>query len=200
MEQMNIDYLIDTTHNGTDDISQHLLTLFSLTVSLKAKRILELGVRNGNSTSAFLLGLEVTGGHLTSVDISENPSLREIFKSYKNWDYKILDALLFLNDFKPEVPYDIVFVDDWHDGEHVIKELNYIEKFITPSSLILLHDAMCYNTQPKYHHYLDKDGEFGNGGPYGALSKLDKNIWEFSTIPVNNGLTILRKLDSVAIF
>lgn len=197
---MNIDHLINVTYTGTEDISQHLLTLFSLTLSLKAKRVLELGVRNGNSTSAFLSGLQITKGHLTSVDISENPRLREIFKTYNNWDYIISDALKFLEDFKPIAPYDIVFVDDWHDGEHVKKELNFIEKFITPSSLILLHDAMCYNTQPKYHHYLDKDGEFGNGGPYGALAALDKNIWEYSTIPVNNGLTILRKLDSIAIF
>lgn len=197
---MNINYLVNTTYTGTQDISQHLLTLFSLTVSLKSKNILELGVRQGHSTLAFLLGLQITGGTLTSIDIQETLELRQKFSNFKNWNYIISDSLLFLENHTPQIPYDIVFVDDWHDGEHVTKELNYIEKFITPSSLILLHDAMCNNTQPKYHHYLDKDGEFGNGGPYGAIAKLDKNIWEYSTIPVNNGLTILRKLDSVAIF
>ena len=194
---MNLKHLIDLTYTGTLDISQHLLTLYALTVSLKAKNILELGVRQGNSTFAFLLGLEVTQGALTSVDINETLSLREKFENYKNWNYTISDSVLFLEKHQPITPYDIVFIDDWHDGEHVIKELNYIEKFITPSSLILLHDAMCWNTQPKYHLYSDTEGEFGNGGPYGALSKLDKNIWEFSTIPVNNGLTVLRKLDKV---
>jgi predicted O-methyltransferase YrrM len=195
-----IENLITSTYNGNTDISQHLLTLFALTVSLKAKNILELGVRDGNSTLAFLLGTKVTNGNLISVDISETPSLRETYKDYKNWNYVISDALLFLEQHVPQVPYDIVFIDDWHDGKHVLKELNYIEKNITTSSLILLHDAMCYNTQPKYHLYQDKDGEFANGGPYGALSQLDKNIWEYSTIPTNNGLTILRKLDQVAIF
>lgn len=197
---MNLNYLVESTYTGTIDISQHLLTLHALTVSLKAKKILELGVRDGNSTLAFLLGLSVTEGHLTSVDINETPLLREKFNTFKNWNYTISDSLVFLKNHKPETPYDIVFIDDWHDGEHVSKELNYIENFITPSSLILLHDAMCHNTQPKYHLFLDTGGEFSNGGPYKALSNLDKNKWEFSTIPVNNGLTILRKLDEVAIF
>lgn len=197
---MNLNYLIESTYTGTLDISQHLLTLYALTISLKAKKVLELGVREGNSTLAFLLGLNITKGDLTSIDIRETHSLREKFNSFKNWNYVISDSLLFLENFKPETPYDIVFIDDWHDGEHVIKELNYIETFITPSSIILLHDAMCPNTQPKYHLYSDVSGEFGNGGPYKALLNLNKNKWEFCTIPINNGLTILRKLDKVDIF
>ena len=197
---MDLNHLTEITYTGDTDISQHLLTLYSLTISLKAKNILELGVRNGNSTLAFLLGTTVTEGQLVSVDITENNLLRETYKQFKNWNYIISDSLTFLQTHKPVTPYDIIFIDDWHDGEHVSKELEYIEKYITTSSLILLHDAMCYNTQPKYHLYLDKDGEFANGGPYGALKNLDKDVWEFCTIPVNNGLTILRKKDSVAIF
>ena len=51
-------------------------------------------------------------------------------------------------------------------------------------------------THPKYHYYTTTDGEFGNGGPYGALKLLDRNKWEYCTIPYDHGLTILRKLDN----
>ena len=37
------------------------------------------------------------------------------------------------------------------------------------------------------------DPEWANGGPYRAVKELDSNKWEYVTIPVNNGLTILRK-------
>jgi predicted O-methyltransferase YrrM len=197
---MEISHLINETYYGVSDSSQHTLTLFALTIALKAKNILELGVRNGGTTQPFLNALHITKGMLTSVDIQEDVKLRANFDKHKNWSYIISDAIKFLQSVNKDVFYDIVFIDDWHDGKHLYSEICLIEKHITPSSLILIHDCMCYNTQPKYHYYLDNEGEFGNGGPYGAISRLDKNIWEYCTIPVNNGLTILRKLDKVVTF
>jgi len=37
-------------------------------------------------------------------------------------------------------------------------------------------------------------GEWSQGGPTHAVLELDKNKWEWVTIPFNNGLTILRKI------
>jgi len=39
----------------------------------------------------------------------------------------------------------------------------------------------------------------GGGGPYKALLELDMDKWEYATIPVNHGLTILRKKGEVKI-
>ena len=197
---MNINNLIDLTLNGNTDSSRHLMTLFSLVISIKAKNILELGVRDGGTTVPFLMALEHTGGNLTSVDINDSLKLREMVGLRENWKFEISDALTFLKNIKQNTIYDIVYIDDWHDGLHVKQELKYIENHITTSSLILLHDCMCYNTQPKYHFYKDIDGEFGNGGPWRAVKDLDLDIWEFVTIPVNNGLTILRKKDEEVVF
>jgi hypothetical protein len=36
-------------------------------------------------------------------------------------------------------------------------------------------------------------GQWAKGGPYRAVAELDPQFWEFSTLPYNNGLTILRK-------
>ena len=63
------------------------------------------------------------------------------------------------------------------------------------NSLILLHDLMGNNSQPNYYHPIDvTSGEWANGGPYEAVKNLPKDKWEWVTIPVNNGLTILRKI------
>jgi predicted O-methyltransferase YrrM len=186
-------YLIEEALHGKTDSSQHYITLFSIAISLKAKNILELGVRNGGTTKPLIDAVNYTKGKLVSVDLKKDNTIVEQFEQLSNWEYIIKDALSFLKDLSPEVIFDLIFIDDWHDGEHVLQEIMLLEKHVTPSSLILLHDTMCNNTQPNYHYYSDTQGEFANGGPYAALQQLDQNIWEFSTIPVNNGLTILRK-------
>ena len=51
-------------------------------------------------------------------------------------------------------------------------------------------------TYPEYHLPLEglKNSEWGEGGPTRAVFELDPERWEYATIPVNNGLTILRKI------
>ena len=191
---MNINNLIHETLNESGDSSKHSLTLFSLVLSLKAKNVLELGVRAGGSTKPLLQAVEFTNGILTSVDIHEDPEARKLFNSNPKWNYVIKDSIEFLSNIPTDTIYDLVLIDDWHDGLHVAKEIELIESHITPSTLILLHDCMCFEQQPNYRLYTETIGEFANGGPYAALLKLDSAAWEYSTIPVNNGLTILRKL------
>jgi predicted O-methyltransferase YrrM len=192
--------IIKSSLNGNGDSSQHEITLFAIAISLKAKNILELGVRDGFTTIPLLNACEYTNGLLTSVDIKENINLNIIKKQYPKWEYKISDAIEFISKIKDDVLYDLIFIDDWHDGNHLFNEISLLEKHITPSSIILIHDCMCYNTQPNYHIYKDNNGEFGNGGPFAAIQKLDLNVWEYSTIPVNNGLTILRKKGTILKF
>ena len=85
-------------------------------------------------------------------------------------------------------------MDDWHSYEHVTKELQIIDKLVGPSSVVLLHDLMWGNTDPFYHCDLTlTDGQWAAGGPYRAVSELNAQFWEWSTIPWCNGLTVLRK-------
>ncbi len=55
------------------------------------------------------------------------------------------------------------------------------------------------NKHPDYFMPLDWNpaDEWGEGGPYRAVEELDKNKWEWMTIPVNHGLTLLRKKGKV---
>lgn len=182
------------TLTGTNDSDQHLMTLFSMILQTKATKVLELGVRDGYTTEPMLAGTVLNGGHITCLDIEPSrwPCPTHLQKHYT---FVQSDAIKFLEEeVKKGSYYDFVYVDDWHSAPHVAKELELIEKLTDKKSLILLHDLMGYNSQPEYFypvHFLD--GEWAEGGPYGAVKELPLDRWEWATIPVNNGLTILRQ-------
>jgi len=170
---------------------EHVFTFFSIALQIKAKKILELGVRDGGSTYPFLVACKALNAQLTSIDIVPLiGSMPEDLKS--NWTFIQSDAIKFLEDNTES--YDLVYVDDWHSYPHVKKELELINKFATPNTIILLHDLMG-NSWPQYHSTLSApaDSEWGEGGPYRAVSELDPEVWEWMTIPVSHGMTLLRK-------
>ena len=186
-----IEKIIETVMVGEGDSDRHLMTLFSLAISTKGKNFLELGVRKGVSTLPLLLASKMCDAKLHSVDINKTTfEPPEELKKY--WEFYEMDSIEFLNN--SETYYDLIYIDDWHSYEHVKKELEILDSKISPNTLILLHDLMYGDTCPFYHVDLTiKDGQWGNGGPYRAVAELNPQFWEFSTIPYNNGLTILRK-------
>jgi len=186
--------LKDKVLNGSGDSDKHLLTLYSIAISMKSKNILELGVRGGSTTLPLLLAAKENGGSLVSVDIEDTEFTPDDKQLSKIWTFKKQDALEYLAGLEEKLFLDLVYIDDWHSYEHVKRELELLDKHILPDGIILLHDLMYGGTEPNYHADLSNDkGQWASGGPYRAVCELDKNFWEFSTIPVNNGLTILRK-------
>ena len=185
-------YLLSKVRHGTGNSDKHLLTMFALAVSINAKRILELGVRKGNTTLPFLLAAKETGGMVYSVDLDPTVfSCPNDLKIY--WDFFQSDAIQWLKD-RSDAKYDLIYIDDWHSYAHVKQELEMLESMISPSGLILLHDLMYSNAQPDYRSNLTpSDPQWADGGPYRAVAELDPEKWEWSTIPINHGLTILRK-------
>jgi predicted O-methyltransferase YrrM len=191
---VELESIIESVRTGTGDSDRHLLTLFSIALEIKATKILELGVRDGKTTLPLLLAAKLNRGHVTSVDINETSFT--VDSKYKDLHQFIqMDALEYLKNIDPnETPFDLIFIDDWHAYAHVKQELEYIDKLVSPRSVILLHDLMYGNHSPHYHSDLTlQDGQWAGGGPYRAVAELNPQFWEFSTIPVNNGLTILRK-------
>lgn len=174
------------------DSDRHLATLFSLVLQTRAKNILELGVRYGDTTLPLTLGASLTKGKVDAVDIAPTEwTCPQFLTPY--YEFHQSEALEFLS--KVEKPYDIVYVDDWHSGDHVAKELEFIDTFTTNNSLIILHDLMGNQHEPNYYHPINvTSGEWAHGGPYDAVKKLPSDKWEFVTVPVNNGFTILRKI------
>lgn len=179
--------------NGNGDSDKHLMTLFSIALGTKSKKILELGVRDGKTTLPLLLAAKINNGKVTSIDINDTIfTPPEELKEYL--EFKKMDALKYLEEVSKDEPFDLIYIDDWHAYQHVKKELEYIDQMVSPRTVILLHDLMYGNHAPHYHSDLTlKDGQWEGGGPYRAVAELNSQFWEFSTIPVNNGLTLLRK-------
>lgn len=190
-------FLTDLEHTvltGKGDSDKHLLTLYSIAIGMKAKRILELGVRTGSTTLPLLMAADKNNGILTSVDIEETTYKAPSSIKPGVWRFIKQDALSFLKQDTSVEPYDLIYIDDWHAYDHVKAELNEIDRLVSPKSVILIHDLMYGNTCPHYHSDLTlKEGQWAYGGPYRAVAELPLQFWEFSTLPYNNGLTLLRK-------
>lgn len=112
--------------------------------------ILEIGVRGGVSTAAFLLGLEKNGGHLWSVDKTEKCG--ELFK-HPQWTFICADSenasnilhviiphdklLLLPSD---PIPFDIVLLDGAHYREGIRADLQNYGPLVKSGGLLLVHD------------------------------------------------------------
>jgi len=193
--------ILNKTLNGKSDSDQHLMTLFSLVLQTKAKNVLELGVRFGDTSDALIAGVALTGGKLTCLDI--HPTQWKCPEDLQSiYTFVQQDAIKFLEgEVKKGSYYDLVFVDDFHTYPHVKKELELIEKITNKNSIILLHDLMGSGCAPKYYNPINaKNTEWDYGGPFRAVSELDTNIWEWMTIPVCNGLTLLKKKPEILNF
>jgi len=182
---------IDKALHGTLDSDRHLITIYAMALASKGKNFIELGIREGHTTKPLYEAAKANNGHLWSVDLND-PS--EYKPNNGNYTFVKSDSIKFLEEWPREKKIDVAFVDDWHSYQHVKKQLELLDKLVGPSSIILLHDLMYGNTEPFYHSDLTlTDGQWAEGGPYRAVAELNTQFWEWSTLPWNNGLTILRK-------
>jgi predicted O-methyltransferase YrrM len=119
------------------DIHAHLPRLFEL-ASVPHVKVIELGVRGGDSTAAFLAAAEEQGGEVWSVDIAD-PRVPAEWRDLPFWYLTVGDDLEIADGLPDQV--DIVFIDTSHTYEQTKKELElYVEK-VKPGGLIVLHDT-----------------------------------------------------------
>ena len=196
MKNLNttISSFIDKAQTGTNDSDRHFMTLFSIALASSSKIMIELGVREGGTTLPLLTAAKLNKGILHSVDINKTqfiPSsdLKPVWKFYQQ------DAISFLEKWDTSLDVGLVYIDDWHSYSHVKKELELLDKIVSPRTVILIHDLMYGGTCPFYHSDLTQNAgeQWADGGPYRAVAELNPQFWEFATLPWNNGLTILRK-------
>lgn len=185
--------ILQQSQEGNGDSDRHALTLFAIAHASGAKTLIELGVREGGTTLPLLLAAHLNGGILHSVDLAET-SYVPPGELAASWQFHQADAIEFLEHWPSEKKVDFAYVDDWHAFQHVKRELELLDRLVGPSSVIILHDLMYGHHEPFYHSDIAvQEGQWAQGGPYRAVAELDPNFWEFSTLPWNNGLTLLRK-------
>ena len=99
--------------------------------------VLEIGVRGGASTAAFLLGLDVNGGHLYSVDTEDC----RVFAPHPNWSFLQASSRNHSAVFSfvpPEI--DVLFIDGDHSREGYVNDLYTYSTIVREGGLVLSHD------------------------------------------------------------
>ena len=134
----DIKELYDEAVATPSDIYEHLETFVELAAGHAADRVIELGVRGCVSTIAWLYAMEMTDGHLWSVDIE--PPLRW-FGVQQRWTFVLGDDMS--DDVKARMPepVEILFIDTSHAYQHTLNELQQYGPLVRPGGLILLHDT-----------------------------------------------------------
>lgn len=118
------------------DVQDHLPYLHKTAARVKGVRVLELGVRGGFSTSAFLAAAVKRGGHIWSVDIAE-PGVPAHWHKGPWWTFTQADSLV----YEPPGQVDVLFLDTSHDYGQTLAELERFVPHVVPGGRVLLHDT-----------------------------------------------------------
>ena len=119
------------------DINEHLDTLLKYANDPDVKTIVELGVNEGVSTTAFLM----SDKKFHNVDVHIEKTFAQLLEMCKNENREINFVLA--DDLTIEIPEcDLLFIDTNHIYDHLIKELNlHAEK---SSKYIIMHDTYTF--------------------------------------------------------
>jgi predicted O-methyltransferase YrrM len=98
--------------------------------------VIELGVRSGNSTSAFLYAAEQNDGHVYSVDIDR---AKLPWLGHARWTFMQGDDLDLADDLPDGV--DVVFIDTSHHYGQTLAELDRYVPKVKAGGVVLLHDT-----------------------------------------------------------
>jgi hypothetical protein len=161
-----------------EDIYEHLPTLRRYATDCES--IVELGVRTGASTRAFL---SAKPKKLCSVDII--PMAREVSRLNNVMDLSTQWQYINNDDLKIDIPEcDLLFIDTYHTYEQLIQEFklhaNKAKKYI------ILHDTYTW-------------GEYGHGGVKGLIYAVKEFLEGNSNWSIkeefknNNGLMVLER-------
>lgn len=137
--------------DNPSDINEHLPTLVEICKKLDAKNVIELGVRSGVSTIAWLFGISQTDGHLWSVDIGPAPQLqhpRWTFTRGEDTDPFVLAQL-------PE-QVDAVFVDTDHRYQLTLDEIRTYAPRVRSGGCLIFHDT----EEESFEHHTTEEPPF----------------------------------------
>lgn len=163
------------------DINLHLPLLFKLTNESECRHVTEFGVRDGQSTRAFL----ASSCTLRSYDLYKDPSVQRLFDIAKssNLDKEYIVG----NSLEVDIePTDMLFIDTDHNYKQLQAELDKHHSKV--SKYIVMHDTTTY-------------GGPSQGDPIGLLAAvmeflaLQHRSWRVGYHSHEcNGLTILSRI------
>ncbi len=161
---------------------------------IKNINVLELGVQNGNSTNMFLEICNQNDGYLTSIDIKDCSSV----STDKRWKFILSsdDNFELVEKFIANKQFDVLFIDSYHEPNHVKKVFFHYFKFLKKDALIFIDDVMWL----PYIKNGVKDNDFIeriNRLTFDKLLEIFNNNVENLTLDINfsgSGLATLKKI------
>lgn len=167
------------------DVNEHLPTLVEICARLDAKRVIELGVRGGTSTIAWLYGVCETEGELWSVDVSQPPPIK-----HSRWHFvRGEDTDPFVLSQLPE-EVDAVFVDTDHRYDLTREEIQLYAPRVRSGGCMIFHDT----AEESFEHHTAEQPPFpvrtaveellGGESPIREVTKLE-------SYDNNHGLTVV---------
>ncbi len=147
MQFASIKPLYNKNKNTPSDINEHLEFLYTVTCNIHAKKILEFGVRSGQSTSAFLSAIEEMLEHdshshkLWSCDLNMPYGDIEKYIGQEHWIFQQGNDLD--NEIYSKLPdsVDIVFIDTGHFFDETLEEMEKYYNKLKKGGLMILHDS-----------------------------------------------------------
>lgn len=148
--------------------------------------ILEIGVRDGASTSAFLTGLEQNGGVLVSVDVADCSAL---FAGHPQW--KFCQTSSQNEKFKCNEQVDLLLIDGDHTREGFKADLERYYPLVRDGGLVLCHDIRPEPGQTFEDHPGSDYPSVAVGEEYFAFCA--KHNLEHEELPGKYGLGVIYK-------
>jgi hypothetical protein len=173
--------------NQKSDINEHLPMLYSL--AQECSSVTEFGVREGNSTKAFLASYIKK---LRSYDLLINKDINKLFDLAKieNIDVEYIEKNVLDIDIEQT---DMLFIDTWHQYDQLKKELNNHAKNV--NKYIVLHDTFTFGIKGE-----NFSGTDHLENPVGVLPALiefmiENPEWKFKYHTINNnGLIVIQRI------
>jgi hypothetical protein len=170
------------------DINKHLPIL--LEYGKKCETIVEIGLREGISTLAFI---EACPKYLQSIDIEIDWSSKAIQNLTKYAEIKGVEFHAILGDSRKGeiIPCDMLFIDGEHTYEAVKKELELHPKKV--KKYIGFHDVVTFG----YRNEVKREGKQGINYAIEEFLEANKN-WVIDYVSIFcNGLLVLKNTDNV---
>jgi predicted O-methyltransferase YrrM len=151
--------------------------------------VMEIGVRDGASTSSFLLGVERHGGHVYSVDVQD---VGHLFKGHHQWTFIHANSTDFQTVIK-QIPFeiDLLLIDGDHSRAGVINDFQYARQ-LRPGGMVLFHD-IAPELRPAGCSDMSWPGDDVKNVFEEFAAALAPQGWTKEVLPGKYGMGILRK-------
>ena len=156
------------------DISDHLEAIYINSLKLNPKLIIELGVREGQSSRVFNFVNKKLNSRVIGIDIDYCD-----YSYVYNGSFYRIDDIEFGKNYSSYVnsPIDILFIDTSHLYDHTKKEIDTFFPLLSNKALVIFHDTNLKDT------YLHKNGNTGIG--WNNERGVTRAIEEYFNISVN---------------